>query len=142
MSLVVMTIYVRQSRKNYWYTATLTFRIMTCLNFYLLCCRQSTMPPHRLIPPPYRLKIHSMPLYGKSTKQYIGNKVRTSIVVYRASHPLCTREHLIIGKSHPALFSMIQNDYAIQETEFKIKRYLRCRVFWRGIVRIRFFSIR
>ena len=40
---------------------------MTCLNFYLLRCRQSTMPPHRLIPPPYRLNIHSAPLCGKWT---------------------------------------------------------------------------
>ena len=27
------------------------------------CCRQSTMPPHRLIPAPYRVNIHSASLY-------------------------------------------------------------------------------
>ena len=38
---------------------TFTFRQRTCLNFHLPRCRQSTMPPHRLLPPPCRLKIHS-----------------------------------------------------------------------------------
>ena len=40
---------------------------MTCLNFYLLRWRQSTMPPHRLIPPPCRVKIHSAESEGYST---------------------------------------------------------------------------
>ena len=29
-----------------------------CLNFPLLRCRRSTMPPHRLPPPPCRMKIY------------------------------------------------------------------------------------
>ena len=43
---------------------------MACLNFNLLRYRQSTMPPHRLIPPPCRLKIHPAPLYWKWMIQY------------------------------------------------------------------------
>ena len=43
---------------------------MTCLNSTLLRCRQSTMPPHRLTPPPCRLKIHSVSLCWKWMRQY------------------------------------------------------------------------
>ncbi|MCI8947969.1 MAG: hypothetical protein HFI91_13120 [Lachnospiraceae bacterium] len=39
------------------------FGTLTCLNFHLLRCCRSTMPPHRLPPPPCRLKIHSA-LFG------------------------------------------------------------------------------
>lgn len=47
-----------------WCTVSFTFRQqITCLNFHPLRGRQSAMPPHRLIPSPCGLKIHS-PLFN------------------------------------------------------------------------------